>query len=89
MNFIVKDMRPLAAVSGNGFKDIIHFFEPGYIIPSQRTLWKNITYQYEELRVQLATEMKDQSVCKTVQKPQMRRGVWSATFATLLWQQVL
>lgn len=57
VNFIVKDMRPLAAVSGNGFKDIIHFFEPGYIIPSHRTLWNNITHQYDELRVQLATEM--------------------------------
>ena len=26
LNFIVKDMRPLAAVSGIGFKDIMHFF---------------------------------------------------------------
>ncbi len=34
VNFIVKDIRPPAAVSGDGFRDIMHFFElvwsPGY-----------------------------------------------------------
>ena len=58
-------MRPLAAVSGNGFKDIIHFFELGYVILSHRTLWNNITHQYDELHAQLTTKMKDRRVSLT------------------------
>ncbi len=30
VNFIVKDIRPLAAVHGEDFREILRFFEPGY-----------------------------------------------------------
>ncbi|KAI4795521.1 hypothetical protein KUCAC02_031359 [Chaenocephalus aceratus] len=33
INFVVKDVRPLSALSGEGFRDIMKFFEPGYKIP--------------------------------------------------------
>lgn len=48
-------------MSGDGIK-YIHFLEPGYVIPSHTTLWNTITHQYDELRAQLASEMKDPSV---------------------------
>ena len=38
VNFIVKDIRLLAAVHGEGFREMLKFFEPGYEVPSYSTL---------------------------------------------------
>ncbi|KAJ8344468.1 hypothetical protein SKAU_G00317970 [Synaphobranchus kaupii] len=65
VNFVVKDIRPLSALSGGGFRDIINFFEPGYTIPSHATLWKTLTHQYSTVRANIAKEMKDKSVSLT------------------------
>lgn len=65
VNFVIKDIRPLSALSGEGFKDIIKFFEPGHTIPSHVTLWKNITLQYNTVKARIAKEMKDKSVSLT------------------------
>uniref|UniRef100_A0A3B4VA39 BED-type domain-containing protein n=1 Tax=Seriola dumerili TaxID=41447 RepID=A0A3B4VA39_SERDU len=90
VNFIVQDMRPLAAVSGNGFRDIIHFFELGYVIPSHTTLWKTITHQYDELRAQLASDIKDQSVSLTTDlwtSPTMEPYITvTAHYLTAAWE---
>ena len=32
--FIARDMRPIAAIEGEGFKQLIHVLEPGYTLPS-------------------------------------------------------
>uniref|UniRef100_A0A096M601 BED-type domain-containing protein n=1 Tax=Poecilia formosa TaxID=48698 RepID=A0A096M601_POEFO len=65
VNFIVKDMRPLAAVHGEGFRDLLQFFEPSYDVPSYNTLWSAIKHQYDNLRERITQEMKDQSVSLT------------------------
>lgn len=62
VNFIVKDMRPLSAVHGEGFRDLLQFFEPSYDVPSYNTLWSAIKHQYDNLRERITKEMKDQSV---------------------------
>ncbi|KAI4829749.1 hypothetical protein KUCAC02_001422 [Chaenocephalus aceratus] len=65
INFVVKDVRPLSALSGEGFRDIMKFFEPGYKIPSHATLWSNIMLQYNTVKARIANEMKDKSVSLT------------------------
>ncbi|KAJ3580978.1 hypothetical protein NHX12_006608 [Muraenolepis orangiensis] len=65
INFVVKDVRPLSALSGEGFRDIMDFFEPGYKIPSHATLWSNIMLQYNTVKARIANEMKDKSVSLT------------------------
>lgn len=65
VNFVVKDVRPVAALSGEGFREIIKFFEPSYTVPSHATVWKTITLQYNTLRAKIAKEMEDKSVSLT------------------------
>ncbi|KAI4808180.1 hypothetical protein KUCAC02_000246 [Chaenocephalus aceratus] len=65
INFVVKDVRPLSALSEEGFRDIMTFFEPGYKIPSHATLWSNIMLQYNTVKARIANEMKDKSVSLT------------------------
>ncbi|CAM4597671.1 unnamed protein product [Leuciscus chuanchicus] len=65
VNFIVKDVRPISTLSGEGFKDIIQYFEPGYTIPCHRTVWSNIMHQYNTVRATIMDEMKDLSVSLT------------------------
>ncbi|XP_071374223.1 E3 SUMO-protein ligase ZBED1-like [Centroberyx affinis] len=65
VNFIVKDIRPLAAVHGEGFREMLHFFEPGYTVPSYATLWATITHQYDTLRENIEKEMKGRTVSLT------------------------
>lgn len=50
VNFVVKDIRPLAAVHGEGFREMLKFFEPSYEVPSYSTLWSTIKHQYDSLR---------------------------------------
>ncbi len=58
VNFIVKDMRPLAAVQGEGLKEILNFFEPDYTILGHRALWANNNLQYDALRDSIKEEVK-------------------------------
>lgn len=50
VNFIVKDIQSLAALHREGFKEIVHYFEPGYKLPSYNTTWNTIKHQYDSLR---------------------------------------
>nr|XP_055027769.1 zinc finger BED domain-containing protein 4-like [Misgurnus anguillicaudatus] len=65
VDFIVKDIRPLSAVSGEGFRGIINFFEPSYTVPSNATLWKTIGHKYDSLKADIASEMKGKNVSLT------------------------
>src|SRR4029434_785057 len=38
VNMIVKDMLPLSLADGEGFREVMGFIEPGYRIPSRKTL---------------------------------------------------
>ena len=57
VNFVVKDCRPIAAVSGEGFREVVNFLEPNYTIPCHATVWKTINLQYNTLRAAIAKEM--------------------------------
>ena len=65
VNFVVKDVRPISTLSGEGFKDIIQYFEPGYTIPCHHKVWSNIMHQYNTVRATIMDEMKDLSVSLT------------------------
>lgn len=45
INFIAKDIRPFADVSGDDLSDIVTFFEPGHVIPLHAMLWNHLTLQ--------------------------------------------
>ena len=64
-NFIVKDVRPLAAVQGEGFKEILNVFEPDYTVLSHTTLWTMINRQCDALRESVKEEMQGRSVSLT------------------------
>lgn len=65
VNFIVKDVRPLAAVQGEGFKEMLKYFEPDYTVPSHTTLWTIIDRQCDALRESIMEEMQGASVSLT------------------------
>lgn len=65
VDFIVKNVRPLSAVSGEGFRGIINFFEPSYTVPSKATLWKIIGHKYDSLKADNASEMKSKNISLT------------------------
>ncbi|CAM4652576.1 unnamed protein product [Leuciscus chuanchicus] len=76
VNFVVKDVRPISTLSGEGFKDIIQYFEPGYTIPCHRTVWSNIMHQYNtNYQKQLGVQVNSlQNDCATR---------WNSTFTML------
>ena len=65
VNFIIKDVRPIAAVHGEGFMELIKFFEPNYTIPCHKTIWKTINKQYDTVRETITQEMEGKSVSLT------------------------
>ena len=42
LNFIIKDIRPITTVEGEGFQNLIHLLEPGYQIPSRKHFTKHL-----------------------------------------------
>lgn len=65
VKFIVKDVRPLSAVRGEGFRELLNFFEPNYVIPSYRTMWNTIKCEYSSLHSDMEEEMRGKSVSLT------------------------
>ncbi|KAM3875305.1 E3 SUMO-protein ligase ZBED1-like [Diretmus argenteus] len=55
---IETDMRPISVVEGEGFKQLIQYLEPEYVMPSRATIIKRIVKRFEEkkdaLKVKLA-----------------------------------
>lgn len=48
LNMLVKDMRPLAMVEGEGFQQMLKLFNPGYTIPSRTHFSKLLEKKYED-----------------------------------------
>ncbi|XP_051976953.1 zinc finger BED domain-containing protein 4-like [Xyrauchen texanus] len=48
LNMIVKDMRPLSLVDGEGFREMVSTFNPGYIIPSRTYFTRLMEQKYEK-----------------------------------------
>ncbi len=48
LNMIVKDMRPLSMVDGEGFREMVSAFHPGYILPSRTYITSLMEQKYEK-----------------------------------------
>lgn len=44
---IEKDMMPISTTDGEGFRELIHFMEPGYNIPSRATVTTRLEARYK------------------------------------------
>ncbi|XP_077315552.1 RUN domain-containing protein 1 isoform X1 [Lithobates pipiens] len=59
LNMIVKDMRPISIVDGQGFREMINTFYPGYTLPSGSHFTKLMEKKYEENFERLKASLKD------------------------------
>ena len=64
---IVRDLRPLNVVNGEGFKAVISYLEPGCQIPSDRCFMSLIEKKYDEVKVMVKQkiELESGSLCVT------------------------
>jgi hypothetical protein len=53
VNLIVKDMQPFSIVEDQGFRELMSFAFPNYIIPCRETLTKRVEEKYEVKKVLL------------------------------------
>lgn len=58
LSIIVKDMRPLAIVEGEGFKEMLATFQPGYTLPSRRCFTNMMERKYETSLGKLKNKLK-------------------------------
>ncbi|KAB5554100.1 hypothetical protein PHYPO_G00046290 [Pangasianodon hypophthalmus] len=49
LNMLVYDMRPISMVEGEGFKEMIHTFNPDYVLPSRTHFTKLMEGKYETI----------------------------------------
>jgi len=63
-DFISQDMRPISIIESSGFRGLIELLEPGYILPTRRTLSEQtILKQYEGLKLKLLKELETVDGC--------------------------
>ena len=48
LNMIIKDIRPIAIVEGEGFQEMMRLVEPGYKVPSRKYFTKLLHLKYSE-----------------------------------------
>lgn len=58
LTMILKDMRPLAVVEGEGFKEMLTTFQPGYTLLSRRHFTSMMERKYETSVEKLRNELK-------------------------------
>lgn len=56
---IIKDLRPVNLVNGQGFQKLIAYLEPGYKLPSATHFTKVIEHKYEEIKQKLKNTMQE------------------------------
>ena len=56
-DFIAKDLRPIAIVDGPGFKNLVHFLEPGYKVPSRTHVMSTLRKKYDALKKELVVHI--------------------------------
>ena len=62
---IVKDMLPLSLADGEGFREVMGFIEPGYRIPSRKTLTNCLEQQFAEKKAELKRKLATVDVALT------------------------
>jgi len=53
LDFIVLDLRPIAAVDGNGFKCLLKCIVPGYVVPSRTFVMNSLKQRYTTIKHKL------------------------------------
>ena len=57
VEFVAKDMRPVALIEGTGFQSLVATLEPSYQIPSRKSIMKALHSTYDEVKTRLQTEL--------------------------------
>ncbi|CAI5686607.1 unnamed protein product [Oreochromis niloticus] len=70
---ILKDTRPLAVVEGEGFKEMLTTFQPGYTLPSRRHFTSMMERKYETSVEKLRNELK-----KATSKISLTTDAWTS-----------
>ena len=65
LQMIVKDMRPVAIVEGQGFREMINTFHPGYTLPSRRHFTDLMEKKYEAALERVKCEIKNKKITLT------------------------
>uniref|UniRef100_A0A669DR08 Uncharacterized protein n=1 Tax=Oreochromis niloticus TaxID=8128 RepID=A0A669DR08_ORENI len=73
LSMILKDMRPLAVVEGEGFKEMLTTFQPGYTLPSRRDFTSMMETKYETSVEKLRNELK-----KATSKISLTTDAWTS-----------
>ena len=57
VEFVAKDMRPVALIEGIGFQNLVATLEPSYQIPSRKHIMKVLHSTYDEVKACIKTEL--------------------------------
>lgn len=69
---IAKDLLPISVVEGHGFRSLMGFLQPGYTVPSRKT----VTARLEKLYADSASELR--SCLTSVEKVSLTTDSWTA-----------
>ena len=56
-DFIAKDMRPIATVEGEGFRQLMTVVQPAYDVPSRENVVSVLKSMYDEKKAEVASEV--------------------------------
>ena len=59
---IIQDMRPVAMVEEQGFRDMMTYLEPGYTIPSRKQFTALIQHKHDLAKEELKLKMKEKAI---------------------------
>ena len=60
VEFIARDLRPISVVNGIGFKRLIAWLEPGYVVPSATCVTKLVRAKFRDGRERLIALLRDE-----------------------------
>ena len=55
--FVMKDVRPVSIMEGEGFQHLMQVVKPTFVVPSQKTVMKEIRDMHEQVRAKVVTEL--------------------------------
>ena len=56
-NFVALDLRPLRVVEGTGFKQLMNYIEPAYVVPSHTHITSIICKKYHTIKEELLSSL--------------------------------
>uniref|UniRef100_A0AAY5L470 Centromere protein X n=1 Tax=Esox lucius TaxID=8010 RepID=A0AAY5L470_ESOLU len=62
---IEKDMMPISTTDGEGFRELLHYMEPGYDIRSRATITTHLEAPYKNKKAELKTQLAAANVALT------------------------